>query len=462
MIQSTKPFRRAGALLLANLYLFGMGIYFNICEFVARKAHSQFTIDPLENPITFRARRVIRNRNVPARKSEFLIRNTILQGEISNQRNQIELKIKNSISEKSTKHSQAIDNWMWDFEEDVRAQKAHQRQIESQEYEKRVLEAAAAEKARQEAYKQQRAAEIEAGKNSTGDSPFMAELRGREDEYNRLNPSASYGDRVVITGVHLKSLPAMDMRTVAIMQPYALLSVDGWVNSEVVMGNGIWFRIKASNDFPQGAWVWSGAVNTQTTSGLQDLNETPETEVLMSMGGPIAEYVMPTKIERQIEIFRNRKNTEFYTSYPPALADSKEGDRWFNTAENHRLYIFNGQAWMPHSNAITGAQFSNGGMVLSAEKLVVGSIDASHLNRQVGSVTRNGTTYQQFPSYNQYGYAQGSNAEALRQIDQLAQKVDYLERQKKATSYTQYNSAVATDMNNLALNIALGLGPYNS
>ena len=376
MIQSTKPFRRAGALLLANLYLFGMGIYFNICEYVAKLAHSEFSIDPLENPITFRARRVIRNRNVPARKSEFLIRNTILQGEISNQRNQIELKIKNSISEKSTKHSQAIDNWMWDFEEDVRAQKAHQRQIESQEYEKRVLEAAAAEKARQEAYKLQRAAEIAAERNSDGDNAFYAELRGREEEYYRRNPSGSYGDRVVVGGqATIKSLPAFDMRAVAIMQPYALLSVDGWMNSESANGNGIWFHVKRSNDFPQGGWIHSGSTNNLSTSGLIDMNEEPEdTFVVKTLTGEIVqEFSTPTLTQQRIDRMRQQKNRDSYTSVQPDPEDSIEGDRWFHTGLNNKLFTFNGADWVEHAT-ITGATFNSGGGWISAEKTTVGHI----------------------------------------------------------------------------------------
>jgi murein DD-endopeptidase MepM/ murein hydrolase activator NlpD len=53
------------------------------------------------------------------------------------------------------------------------------------------------------------------------------------------------------------------------LDPGTVANMDGWINGEVVSGNGVWFRGEFSGDF-----FWSGGFTSQSKSGLKDLNAT--------------------------------------------------------------------------------------------------------------------------------------------------------------------------------------------
>lgn len=53
------------------------------------------------------------------------------------------------------------------------------------------------------------------------------------------------------------------------IQPGEVGNFNGWINGEVVNGNGVWFRGIS------GHWFWSGGFTSQSKSGLKDLNPAP-------------------------------------------------------------------------------------------------------------------------------------------------------------------------------------------
>lgn len=476
MIQSTNPFRRAGSLLLANLYLFGMGIYFNICEYVARLTDSEFHVDYLESPITFRARRVLRNRKVHLRELEFQLKQSRYELEKSKIDTAVEDSISESVSAKIEAHRAAIKSWTWDFEEDVReqqqaleaaerAEKAIRDAENAKMYEQRVLEAKVAEEARQAAYKAQRELELKSNA-SFAESDYLAELRRREEEYNRLNPNGSYGDRLIATAsAGVRALPSTEVAIRGYLQQYALISVDGWINSEIVQGNSIWFRIKASNFFPEGGWIWSGSLNNLSTSGLQDLNEEPDVTTIRSGDGTVVQqYVSPTPMQDKIEAHKRQNNASFYQPNRPSTRNRKEGDLWYDTLNNNELYRFDGVGWILQSTqkqtriwdgGITSSHITAGS--INADKIVIGGNGISVHNGD-GQTLAQITPKERLETVN-------SLADKVAQLEyeknKLTRQAITAERDAQSARYAAQNAAVAAQMHNVGMNIALG-GMYDS
>lgn len=80
--------------------------------------------------------------------------------------------------------------------------------------------------------------------------------------------NTSYGDRsVVVHGVYARLRANKSSNILNNFAQYDKISVDGWTVGEELYGNPIWFHQKPAGPSLAG-WIWSGALNNQSTSGL--------------------------------------------------------------------------------------------------------------------------------------------------------------------------------------------------
>lgn len=299
--RSTKPFRRAVDLVFASIFLFCIHIYTASARTVASWTHSQFYIDKLDSPILYRANYINRSRPSETRQKEFEQRERSYEWHRNNREVELGREITQITMRKQEPHQKAIEAWMWDFEEDVRAQKAEEARLLAIEKKRQMEEDAKKELERQAVYEANRQKEIEAERASQLD-----ELKRRELNYYGLNPGTreDYSSPVRVVGVHavtIRSLPSTKVKALHQRVTGAVMTVDGWINSEVHYGNGIWFRIVKSTEYPEGGWIWGGALINQSTRDLQNLNESGDTFVTKSADGMIVQtYTTPSPMEDRI------------------------------------------------------------------------------------------------------------------------------------------------------------------
>lgn len=304
MIKSTKPFRRVGQLISANIYLFFIGIYVATARKVASWTHSEFYIDKLQNPLLYRAYYINRSRPAELRQKEFEEREKMYQIRVANREVEIGRQITTAVMKKQTPHQELAASWDWDFHEDDRAKAAEEARLNAEAAKK-------AEEERQRRFAEERQKEIEAER-----AHALDELKRREHLYHVVNNTRQdFPSPVRAVGVHevtIRNLPSTECRAIAQKTTGAVITVDGWVYSEVHYSNGVWFRMIKSREFPEGGWVWSGAFSNQSVQGLRDLNETPDSFVTKTADGSVVqEWTAPTDLECQIanEIERLKQTT---------------------------------------------------------------------------------------------------------------------------------------------------------
>lgn len=299
--RSTKPFRRAVDLVFASIFLFCVHIYTNTARTVASWTHSEFYIDKLQNPILYRAYYINRSRPAELRQKEFEKRERFYEHQIANREVEFGRQKTAIVMKKQEPHAKLMQEWMWDFEEDVRARQAEEARLAAIEKKRQMEEDAKKELERQAIYAANRQKEIEAERASQLD-----ELKRRELRYYELNPGSreDYSSPVRVVGVHavtIRSLPSTRVRAIAQRVTGAVMTVDGWINSEVHYGNGVWFRIVRCTEYPNGGWIWGGAFTNQSTRDLQNLNETGDEFVTKSADGMIVQtYTTPSPMEARI------------------------------------------------------------------------------------------------------------------------------------------------------------------
>lgn len=212
-------------------------------------------IDHLKYPVLSRAHRIIRYRNVRARERE----HAELLGRTNSYIRQIEAKAKED-SEKNLKevrHRHTTESTAWDREWSVLiAPELAAKQA--------AAEAAAREIRRQEAEKRGREYREELERREALGN-FWAIQPGEDYE------DSSYGDRIVsVHSVNLRTKPNPQSTKIGVRSQHEKVSVDAWTVGEEHYGNNVWFRLKATDNQKSG-WVWSGSLNNQSTSGLQNL-----------------------------------------------------------------------------------------------------------------------------------------------------------------------------------------------
>jgi hypothetical protein len=299
--RSTKPFRRAVDLVFASIFLFCVHIYTNTARLVASWTHSEFYIDKLQNPTLYRAYYINRSRPAELRQKEFEQRERSYEWHRNNREVEFGRQKTAIVMKKQEPHEKLMQEWMWDFEEDVRARQAEEARLAAIEKKRQMEEDSKKELERQAVYAANRQKEIEAERASQLD-----ELKRRELNYYGLNPGTreDYSSPVRVVGVHavtIRSLPSTKVKALAQRTTGAVMTVDGWINSEVHYGNGIWFRIVKSTEYPKGGWIWGGALINQSTRDLKNLNEDGEEYTVKSADGMIVQtYTTPSPMESRI------------------------------------------------------------------------------------------------------------------------------------------------------------------
>src|SRR4030095_12316910 len=94
---------------------------------------------------------------------------------------------------------------------------------------------------------------------------------------------------------------------------YQKVTVTHWTTGEALYGNNVWFKIEGVPGLTPSGWIWSGAVDKQTTSGLQRLNTDTEPEVTLlkdARGNVLRKYQQPLSMDERLFI----RDMEWYQS----------------------------------------------------------------------------------------------------------------------------------------------------
>lgn len=291
-------------------------------------------IDPLKRPTLARVQRILRAKNVKAREIEMKILERDRQKALTKELESSKDKFEKRLYADQTKHANAISQWDAELaeitrEEDERkaaeakAEELRQfklRKAADEAKRKRELEIwQANEKIRLQKFKEQQALE-----NQRVQDERLAELARRERDYadkqrywSKPEPEMSYTQRRVgVHSVNLRKLPNSCTSKIGNLVQGEIVQVDGWITSEPLHGNDIWFRMQFTQKRTDGygyinrtGWIWSGSLTNTSTSGLPDLNEDVDEIVSKNASGQIvAHYKAPRKIDTQIEeALRNGK-----------------------------------------------------------------------------------------------------------------------------------------------------------
>ena len=241
-------------------------------------------IDRNKYPILSRAQRILRASNTKKREKEAKIK----LDHFNNKRLAIEAATEEKIIKARQKNmtDQANDLYEWDCqlaaitaEEDARklreasiaeAKKRAAAEIERARLrEKELAIWTINEKARIARFEAEQAAlKAEEGRRVT------ELLQQREKDIQALSKHKMFDHDprnqtlfVVVHGLYVRKLPTKDSRMIDNLSTNSSITVNGWISHEEVWGNPIWFRLANGQ-----GWIWSGGVNTQATTGLENLN----------------------------------------------------------------------------------------------------------------------------------------------------------------------------------------------
>lgn len=269
MNTSTKPFRRAGALVLTYFYLLFMTMYIAGCTQVAKLTGTVFVIDPIESPLLDRTRRILYARDTKKREKEMALaakaRETRQHAAITAMANEHGERKK----EDQKHHKDLIQFWDGMF-----------RAADAKEI------AAFAERQRQKAIDEQNAFEErrqremamwqEAEKNrmALAVKKQAIEVEALQKKQKRTDPDdSSYGDRSVgVHAVYVRTHTNTKSKDLNHLLHGDTITVDGWAVGEELYGSSIWFHQKPGPGYLAG-WIWGGALTNQSTSGLPRISD---------------------------------------------------------------------------------------------------------------------------------------------------------------------------------------------
>lgn len=465
---------------LVTIYLWSVNIWLITCKKVATLTHSEFVIDPLESPTLHRAQRIIHARPTEIRQAEALKTLDALEAAHDAKMEKLENAHAKEMYNKTEKHRIAADAWQYDFEEDERAKKA----LRAKEDAKKAEEARAIEQAklaehernRQALYAKNRAEELV-------NSSEIDKWRAIEKKYHwtgvmvYVDPNAS---------ANIRNLPSAQVPNLRIAEPNEAIAVNGWLTSESLYGNNIWYRVR------DGGWVWSGVVGASTIPYVQEktqnLNEDPQFETIRSWDGTAIRTVQtnkPSYIRKEVEtaisqlehaMEENRKKfASLGAIKTPETLTQDLVDLMTNCAEHHdRL-----KKDLDKKKAeLTAIESIEQGVRDASNKISDGRITAGYIN--AGSITANQIRIDSFgisgpgfkleaPKETMYSFpherpkdptdllitqAQDEVKGLKKQVQDLIDQKDDLSRQM------QQNQAIAT-MNN-TVNQAIGQMYMNS
>lgn len=273
-------------------------------------------IDPLKHPMLYRSQRIIRYKNVTARERE---QKFLAQARVKKEQKALEA-IENESFERLN-DSQAHHKELTDFFDKMfHEYDAPDREVKRLEAIEADRIAAAEKRAKLDEYEKSRVRELEmwtiAEKKRIADFKAAQAIQEADDRAERavkkrkleeyyaaaqnltaagglIAPretvydtggwtpvrgsaypdSGSYGDRsVVVHGVYARLRANKTAQILNNFAQYDKISVDGWTVGEELYGNPIWFHQKPGDGYLAG-WIWSGALNNHSTSGIPRLED---------------------------------------------------------------------------------------------------------------------------------------------------------------------------------------------
>lgn len=330
-------------------------------------------IDHLKHPILARAQRIHRYKNVKAREIEARTMWTHFNTKRLEVETAIDKAIEKSRLDSQAEHLEGSYKWDTDFinitrEEDERKRREGEKLLAEI---KRKEEAARAElrekeleiwtaneKARIARYKAE-----EAARQAEEDRRVTALLQQREKDIQSLSKHKLFEHDpnnqtmfVTVHGLYVRKLPTKDSRMIDNLSHNSWLTVNGWISHEEVYGNPIWFRLANGQ-----GWVWSGGVNSQSTTGLENLNHMKapgDTYELRSFDGSVSiKNTEPSELQSLIDAelsalksekqaLEDGKTTNYYQSTAPT-APIRVGSMWFDTDNGNSAYSWDGHVWLP-------------------------------------------------------------------------------------------------------------------
>ncbi len=273
-------------------------------------------IDHLKYPILARAQRIHRYRNVKAREIEARTMWTHFDTKRLEVTKAIDKAIEHNRIESQADHWTEVQEWEEHFraitaEEDARKAREEAARIAEDLRKKKAIEAelrekeleiwTANEKARIARYKAE-----EAARQAEEDRRVTALLEQREKDIQSLAKHKVFEHDpdnqtmfVNVHGLYIRKLPTVDSRIVDNLSTNSGVTVNGWISHEVVWGNPIWFRLANGQ-----GWIWSGGVNSQSTTGLENLNymKSPgDSHEIRSFDGSSWITTEPSQLQRLID-----------------------------------------------------------------------------------------------------------------------------------------------------------------
>jgi len=309
MNTSTKPFRRAGALVITYFYLLFMTAYIAGCTGVARLTGTVFVIDPIESPLLDRTRRILHARNTKKREKELKLATKIRE---ERQHAAITAMSKEHTERKreDQKHHQKLIDF-WDDMYEVARTKEIAELAEAKRL-KAIAEKDEARKRREREQEMWRKAEVErirkfkleqaerekaaAAERLRIDAEIQKEKKALELYYARAQSygtsaltaagglaapvntrydieEPSYTERTVrVHSLHQREQATKASQITATYSENEKITVDGWTVGEELYGNRIWLHVKP-NSTTLGGWVWGGGLNSWSTSGLGKMSD---------------------------------------------------------------------------------------------------------------------------------------------------------------------------------------------
>ena len=238
MIESTKPFRRAGALLLANLYLASMSIFFSACRGMAKLTRAHFVIDPQISPTLHRTYRILYASDAKKREQESQAHVHYLKTQSTIRATREKSAIESSLKQTRFKNSLELTSWQSD-----------------------LMELDWKERERQ----QEQFAKISPKNVFSNPTYPLWQKKNKVDDY--YEEEDSYTIRTV--GVHtayVRTKPDQTSTTAAILKAGTKVMIDGYTTGRMYQTTNRWFRVRENGHL--GGWIWAGCLTKNSTTGI--------------------------------------------------------------------------------------------------------------------------------------------------------------------------------------------------
>lgn len=341
-------------------------------------------IDPWKYPTLNRAQRIIRANNVKAREIEARTKFNHFDTKRLEVTKAIDKAIEENRIESMDEHLMELNEWDRHFEgityeEDQRRLQEEQARVAEQLRKEKEAAAELREKelaiwtANETARLARFKAEQEALQRQE-DERVARLLEQREKDIQTLSKhhvggqynAANQHMFVNVHGLYVRKLPTKASRIVDNLTANSWCTVNGWISHEEVFGNPIWFRLANGQ-----GWIWSGGVNRQSTTGIENLNHLKaegDSFVTKSADGMICQqYTAPSELQQMIDTeiaslkrekqaLEDTKTTDYYQSSKPT-APIPVGSTWFDTANGNRCHSWDGHVWLPTLTANTDTSY---------------------------------------------------------------------------------------------------------